>query len=104
MSTAALDAVCAAALKRISQFINRTARAAGAAHARAMEKTRMNTLPPDLERISAEAQKAAWLYDHINDACPYPFGSAEARAFRTAFDAAKAALAAQAPGVRGVAA
>ena len=43
--------------------------------------------------ICAEAQKAAWLYDDINDACPYPFGTVAAATFRVAFDAAKASMA-----------
>jgi hypothetical protein len=44
--------------------------------------------------ICAEAQKAAWLYDDINDACPYPFGTVAAATFRAAFEAAKASMAA----------
>lgn len=47
---------------------------------------------PEIERIEAEAQKAAWLYDTLNEACPYPFGTAAAATFRTAFDAAKASM------------
>jgi len=43
--------------------------------------------------ICAEAQKAAWLYDDINDACPYPFGTVAAATFRAAFNAAKASMA-----------
>lgn len=46
--------------------------------------------------ICAEAQKAAWLYDDINDACPYPFGTVAAATFRAAFDAAKSSIAAAA--------
>ena len=45
--------------------------------------------PIDLERIAAEAQKAAWLYDYINSACPYPFDSPEGRAFKAAYTAAR---------------
>ena len=44
--------------------------------------------------ICAEAQKAAWLYDDINDACPYPFGTVAAATFRAAFETAKASMAA----------
>ncbi len=56
----------------------------------AMEQIRMNT-PHDhtfsleLEQIRIEAQKSAWLYDNINDACPYPFGSVAAATFKEAF-------------------
>ena len=42
--------------------------------------------------ICAEAQKAAWLYDDINDACPYPFGTVAAATFRAAFETAKASM------------
>ena len=48
---------------------------------------------PEIEHIEAEAQKAAWLYDDINDACPYPFGTPAAATFRAAFEAAKASMA-----------
>ena len=47
---------------------------------------------PEIEHIEAEAQKAAWLYDDINDACPYPFGTPAAATFRAAFEAAKASM------------
>lgn len=39
--------------------------------------------------IIAEAQKAAWLYDNIRDACPYPFGSLAAEIFINAFNKAR---------------
>ena len=43
----------------------------------------------DVHDICAEAQKAAWLYDDINDACPYPFGSLAGVMFKEAFLAAQ---------------
>jgi len=45
--------------------------------------------PIDPDAIRAEAQKAAWLYDDINAACPYPWGSLAAQVFRAAFEAAR---------------
>jgi len=45
----------------------------------------------ELERIRAHAQKAAWEYDHVNAACPYPFASIEGQTFKEAFLAAQAA-------------
>ena len=48
-----------------------------------------NTTHIDPEAIRAEAQKAAWQYDHIDDACPYPFGSLAGVMFKEAFLAAQ---------------
>ncbi len=45
--------------------------------------------PPNPEAIQAEAQKAAWLYDTLDAACPYPWGSLAAQIFTTEFNAAK---------------
>lgn len=39
----------------------------------------------ELERVRTEAQKAAWEYDHVNDACPYPFASVQGVTFKEAF-------------------
>jgi len=50
-------------------------------------------LPIDVQRIQAEAQKAAYFYDDINDACPHPFASVEGVIFKEAFLAAQADLA-----------
>lgn len=41
------------------------------------------------ESIIAEAQKAAWLYDDIKAACPYPWGSLAAEIFKNAFASAQ---------------
>ncbi len=49
-----------------------------------------NIVHIDPEAIRAEAQKAAWQYDHIDDACPYPFGTVEGVMFKEAFLAAQA--------------
>jgi len=42
----------------------------------------------DTTRIQHEAELAAKLYTDINDACPYPFGSAQGQVFKAAFKAA----------------
>jgi len=42
-----------------------------------------------IERIQREAAAAARIYSDINDACPYPFGTAAANAFKQAFAKAK---------------
>jgi hypothetical protein len=52
----------------------------------------MRPTRPDPEAISAEAEKAAFLYDTITQACPYPWGSVSAQLFTQAFDAAKEAM------------
>jgi hypothetical protein len=49
----------------------------------------MNQQPIDPERITTEAQKAAWLYDTTTQANPYPWHTPEASIFCAAFDAAK---------------
>ena len=49
-----------------------------------------NIVHIDPEAIRAEAQKAAWQYDHIDDACPYPFGTVAGVMFKEAFLAAQA--------------
>lgn len=38
-----------------------------------------------IERIEAEARKAATEYDDINDACPYSFYTEAGRTFRRVF-------------------
>lgn len=43
----------------------------------------------DIEAIRAEAQKAAFLYDRINDACPYPYDTMAGVVFKTFFLATK---------------
>jgi len=45
--------------------------------------------PTDPDAIKAEAEKAAFFHDDINDACPYPFGSLAAQVFRAAFEQAR---------------
>ena len=49
----------------------------------------MTPIQHNATAIIAEAQKAAWLYDHIKDACPYPFGSLAAEIFISAFNRAR---------------
>ena len=39
----------------------------------------------DIEAIRAEAQKAAFFYDRLNDACPYPFDTMAGVVFKTFF-------------------
>lgn len=46
----------------------------------------------EVERITAEAQKAAFFYDSVNDACPYPFATLEGATFKQAFNAARQAM------------
>lgn len=43
--------------------------------------------------IELEAKEAALKYSDINDACPYPWGSDAAHAFKAAFNAERAAIA-----------
>lgn len=45
-----------------------------------------------LERIEREAREAARRYSDINEACPYPFATDAAHAFRAAFAAARIEL------------
>jgi hypothetical protein len=40
-----------------------------------------------IDRIEAEARKAAAQYDDINDACPYSFYTEAGRVFRRVFQA-----------------
>lgn len=49
--------------------------------------------PTNPEAIRFEAQKAAWLYDTITQACPYPWGTEAANIFTREFDIAKQAQA-----------
>lgn len=42
-----------------------------------------------IEKIKREAQAAALVYHDVNDACPYPFGTAAATEFKRAFMAAR---------------
>ena len=59
----------------------------------------MNNTPElDAERIKKEAQEAAFFHDHINAACPYPFGTAHGQLFKAAFIEAKQIMAATLPG------
>ncbi len=44
------------------------------------------------ERIVREAREAASRHRDINTACPYPWGTDAAHAFREAFDAERALL------------
>jgi hypothetical protein len=46
----------------------------------------------NIEAIHAEACKSAWLYDTMDEACPYPYGMPAAREFHRAFTAAKNAM------------
>jgi len=39
----------------------------------------------NIEKIKIEARQAAWLYDKLVDACPYPFHSEEGRIFKAQF-------------------
>ena len=53
-------------------------------------------MPEQIKPIAAiqrEAKAAALKYSDINDACPYPFGSDSAHAFKAAFNAERAAIA-----------
>jgi len=38
-----------------------------------------------LERVRTEAQKAAWEFDTLDEACPYPFNSVKGVIFKEAF-------------------
>ena len=49
-----------------------------------------NPFQLELERVRIEAQKAAWQYDNLNDACPYPFASVAGATFKEAFLTAQA--------------
>jgi len=51
--------------------------------------TTLTPAPIDEAAIITEAQKAAFFYDDINDACPYPWGSLAAVVFKNAFQAAR---------------
>lgn len=44
----------------------------------------------EMARVRTEAQKAAWEFDDINDACPYPFASVAGQVFKEAFLTAQA--------------
>jgi len=98
-TTTAIDAQVAQATKRLHQFINRTAAQQTRRMTEAWRKPAMTTTaahpaashtPLELERIRTEAQKAAWEFDHINDACPYPFASVAGVTFKEAFLTAQA--------------
>lgn len=45
--------------------------------------------PINPEAIRLEAQKAAWIYDTVIQACPYPWGTEAANIFVREFDLAK---------------
>ena len=88
MSTSELDALVQAPLKRLASFINRTA----AQHKRRMleawRKPAMSTTTPtalEIERVRTEAQKAAWEFDTLDEACPYPFATVKGVIFKEAF-------------------
>jgi len=53
-----------------------------------------NTLPDPvkLDDVIAQAQKAAWIEDDAQAACPYEAGSLAAEVFRHAFDHARTAM------------
>lgn len=59
----------------------------------------MDTNITSLERIKLEARQAAAKYSDVNDACPYPWGSGAAIAFKREFLAAREALQARQPSV-----
>lgn len=52
----------------------------------------MIPLPNTPEDIKSEAEKAAWMYDSL-DNYPYPFGHHQGPQFREAFDTARAEIA-----------
>jgi hypothetical protein len=52
----------------------------------------MITLPLTPDDIKSEAEKAAWMYDSL-DNYPYPFGHHQSPEFQAAFDAARAEIA-----------
>lgn len=58
-----------------------------------MFNTMTNPTKINPEAITAEAQTAAWMYDTLLQACPYPFGSLAAQVFTDAFNAAKKSMA-----------
>lgn len=47
--------------------------------------TTMTETIVSIERIKAEAQRAAQQFTDVNDACPYPFYSDAGRAFKAEF-------------------
>ncbi len=49
-----------------------------------------HTFALELEQIRIEAQKAAWIYDTLDEACPYPFASVAGATFKEAFLTAQA--------------
>lgn len=52
----------------------------------------------EIERLRAEAQDAATRYSDINAACPYPFHTDAAHAFKAFFHEARARIEAPQPG------
>jgi hypothetical protein len=40
----------------------------------------------NLEAIKAQAREAAGKFTNVNDACPYPFGTAAGQAFKEEFN------------------
>ena len=93
MSTT-IDANVAAATRRLSHFINRKAAQQQPRMLEAWRKPAMNTTPPttelERERIRTEAQKAAWEFDTLDEACPYPFATVKGVIFKEAFQTAQA--------------
>ena len=51
-----------------------------------------------IDRIEADARRAAGIYKDVNAACPYPFDSTEGRIYREAFIAAQATPTKATPG------
>ena len=87
MSTT-IDANVAAAIRRLSHFINRKAAQQQRRMLEAWRKPAMSTTTPtalEIERVRTEAQKAAWEFDTLDEACPYPFASVKGVIFKDAF-------------------
>ena len=92
MSTT-IDANVAAATRRLSHFINRKAAQQQRRMLEAWRKPAMSTTTPtalEIERVRTEAQKAAWEFDTLNEACPYPFATVKGVIFKEAFLTAQA--------------
>ena len=86
--TTTIDANVAAATRRLSHFINRKAAQQQRRMLEAWRKPAMSTTTPtalEIERVRTEAQKAAWEFDTLDEACPYPFASVKGVIFKDAF-------------------
>lgn len=87
MSTT-IDANVAAATRRLNHFINRKTAQQQRRMLEAWRKPAMSTTTPtalEIERVRIEAQKAAWEFDTLDEACPYPFASVKGVIFKDAF-------------------